>query len=424
MKTSLRNLTLFGGLLLATSAMAAPMGVVELGEAAVRNREAILSGEAVLFQSEEAVTAERSRFLPRIDAAYKANRLDEKNVMEAEENASWQIVASQNLFSGFQDKNLLAAARLRNRAGHVALDSLRQDLRFDAALGLLAVYQARAEREVAERAYTLYVEKYENAKLQHAVGVIRKADLLKFKVVLDDAIQDRIRAHSEVEKALNGLSRITGLSLVENGLDFSAFDVLSETEAPGTLEARMLEKKSELTLLKLERAIAGTQISVARAGYLPKVDLSFSYKESGDDYGVSDNSDDETRVHLAVSLNLFDGMAKYAKIRTARLEEKRIGHDVTETEKTLKLQLKNLLLDAKVARENLMVALSSVEEAEEHLRVTEFSYKEGVSTATDLLDAIFYLSRAEGNEIQARTAYQQTVLSVKRLVAGFDGAEI
>ncbi len=41
-------------------------------------------------------------------------------------------------------------------------------------------------------------------------------------------------------------------------------------------------------------------------------------------------------------------------------------------------------------------------QAEENFRITDVSFKEGVETTTDVLDAIFYLSRAKYNFINAR----------------------
>ncbi len=55
-----------------------------------------------------------------------------------------------------------------------------------------------------------------------------------------------------------------------------------------------------------------------------------------------------------------------------------------------------------MALKNLKVAESSISQADENLRITDISFKEGVETAADVLDAIFYLSRAKYNVINAR----------------------
>ncbi|MDY0164060.1 TolC family protein, partial [Desulfobotulus sp.] len=129
---------------------------------------------------------------------------------------------------------------------------------------------------------------------------------------------------------------------------------------------------------------------------------------------------DETRLTLSLSVNLFDGLKKPAVLARNRMAVSRLDHERQEVLADLDVQLQNLLLDARVAEDNLKVAEAGLAEAEEHQRVTEYSYREGVSTATDLLDAIAYLSRAQANRIVARTGYLETALRIRHLVADLD----
>lgn len=402
-------------------AMARTHTLADLSDAAVQNRDVIRSYEIQMRQAETGIREERAAFLPRVDAGYTLNRLDESSALENEENGAWQIAAKLNLFAGFKDQSHLVRQKRATKIREVLLDSLEQDIRLETALGLLSVYRTRADLDVAETAYKLYQKEYENARLQHAVGVIRKADLLKFKVVMDNAAQDQSRALAAVDKAVNRLSRTTGVALSAASLDFGAFAVLPDLGTYETLAPRMLAEKSELRILDLSKEMAEDSVIAAKSAYYPQADVSLSYGERADDYGVSDNREEETRLQLTFGVNLFHGMKKPAVVERARLERDRFDHERNETVQDLETRLKNLLLDARVAKENLAVAKASVAEAKEHLRVSEFSYRQGIATATDLLDAIFYLSRARANHIVAINGYFDTVLRIRRLVAGFRG---
>ena len=90
--------------------------------------------------------------------------------------------------------------------------------------------------------------------------------------------------------------------------------------------------------------------------------------------------------------------------------------DVMELKLDLKNQLQNVFEDKTVALKNLGVAKTSLKEAEENLRVTEASFKEGVATSTDILDAIYYLSRAKYNVINAKTQVFLNYFKLQRVI--------
>ena len=112
-------------------------------------------------------------------------------------------------------------------------------------------------------------------------------------------------------------------------------------------------------------------------------------------------------------------MKKDARLSQARLEEKKAGYDLRELKEDLKVRLKNTLLDLEVAFDNLAVAGSSEAEAEENLRVTDLTFKQGLATSTDILDAIYYLARARFNVIDAHRLVFSSYFQLQRLIEGF-----
>lgn len=394
--------------------------LTNLMEAALENRDIVKMYEISRRQAEEGVRERKAAFLPGVDASYTAHRLNDSTLFENDENAAWKIAARWNLFAGFQDQSLLAVARSQVGVQEALMEGLRQDVRLEVALAFLGVHRALAEREVAQNARNLYRQEYAHALSRHGVGVIRKADYLKIKVVLDDAEQAWMRADASVTKAMNQLSRTTGLSLGLSDLDFSDFENLPSLEKEVLLRERMQAGRSELKILAFSRDMAEEGVRQAKSAYLPRADLSLSHGQSADNYALSDQVKDETRLTLSLSVNLFDGLKKPAVLARNRMAVSRLDHERQEVLADLDVQLQNLLLDARVAEDNLKVAEAGLAEAEEHQRVTEYSYREGVSTATDLLDAIAYLSRAQANRIVARTGYLETALRIRHLVADLD----
>ena len=128
---------------------------------------------------------------------------------------------------------------------------------------------------------------------------------------------------------------------------------------------------------------------------------------------------EELRLQLLIRMNLFDGFKKNNTIRKADIEVINARHDMDELKKTLNTDLRNTLLDYDVALKNMKVAEASITQAEENLRITDASYKEGVETATGVLDAIFYLARAKNNFINARNEVFANYYKLTRLTDDF-----
>jgi len=117
-----------------------------------------------------------------------------------------------------------------------------------------------------------------------------------------------------------------------------------------------------------------------------------------------------------MAMNLFDGFQKYSDINISRATASRINYQLAELESRLVTDLKNAFLDLSVALKNHQVAKNSLTEAKENLRINEFSFSKGVATATDMLDAIFYLSQAKFNEINANSSIFSNYYRLIRMV--------
>lgn len=389
-------------------------------EIAVKNREVVKAYKLLEKQAELGVKIEKGDYLPSFDAAYKANKLDDSSVFENEENSEFALLITQNLFYGFKDKSELAISKLDRDIAGYSLTSIKQDISLSTAIAVLWVYKAESQRRVAEDAFKAYAERYENTKLKYSVGVAKKRDLLIMKVEKDDAKQDLSKAENEVQKALNTLKRVTGKKIDISQIDFTVFDKLPLFSPFEKYKNRMYNKRSDILSLKAGVKKAGESKLLAQASYYPKVDLILGKRFTAKDYSAFDsNGDDETRIQLKLGINLYDGMKKYRKIDKAELEQSRVKNQLLELKDSLSTSLENLLLDAKTAEKNLDVAKEGIKEAKENLRITELSFDKGVATATDVLDSIFYLSRARTNEIIAKAKIFETWFQVKRLIVDY-----
>ncbi|MCP4109789.1 MAG: TolC family protein [Desulfobacteraceae bacterium] len=378
--------------------------LAELQEKAVNNRKLVEKYRVSVQKGEEDVKISQSRFSPSFDINYTANSLDNDTTFENSENSYFTASLSYNIFSGFKHRYDLKSAELIKKSKDYELESMIQGIKYLVAVRYLDIYGKKNSLKVAEDEYNLLKKRHEDTESRHKVGLIRRNDLLKIKVELDDAEQGLKKARAELTKSTNLLEFETDSDIDAGSLNFNEFKNLPKVQDFSFYESLMLEKKNEIKAL--ETVLHATRYSAksAESAFYPSVDASAGYKRAGDNYllGVDSDNDDEIRVQLSLNMNIFDGSRKYAAVRKAGMEVKSVEYDLYELRNDLATELENILLDYGVALKNLKVAESSISQAEENLRITDISFKEGVETAADVLDAIFYLSRAKYNFINAR----------------------
>ena len=307
------------------------------------------------------------RFLPSLDLGYTLNRLNHDTATgEGSENDTFSGAISLNLFAGFKDYYSLKAARIMTRAGQSRLDFIKQDISLAVAMDFLGIYRSRANLKVAEAAVKLYEDRLRQIALKVKVGVLKQTDFLKVKAELDNAMQTRRRVDAAVASGLNRLAFDIGVPIESSGLDFSIFDQLPGVAFPDECEALLMANRSDLKALKMSFDAAEMTVAASRASLYPRADISLGYSShTRDDFFPAEfeNSDDEVRCQAVISMNIFDGMKKYAVTRQARLEQQKIRFEIKELEATLKTDLKNTLLDLDVAFDNLAVAKTGTAEA-------------------------------------------------------------
>jgi outer membrane protein len=402
---------------------ARPQTLAEFQQQAVSNRKVVAAARTRLEQSRLDVDLGKSPFLPALDLGYKANRLDESSTFENERNSELSGTLSLNLFSGFKDKYQLASAEKIKLAREYELQTVIEDLKLAVAVRYMAIYANRQTLIVADDRLSLLKKRYEDAVYRNSVGLIKRNDVLKFKVEMDDAFLVREKARAEYIKSINLLKYEIHADVVEATLSFAELEEIPQLQAPEYYHQMMGQHRSEIKALEMVLAARQETAKAKWAAYYPNLSLSAGYRYYGDDYTWGMDADDgeaEARLQARVDLNLFDGFHKDGTIKRYKLDVRRARLDLAELKQLLTTTLDNYLLDYDVSLKNLSVARTGITQAEESLRVVELSFEEGVETATEVLDAIYLLSRARTNFITAKSTVFLNYYQILRTIEAFN----
>ncbi|SHO47150.1 TolC family protein [Desulfopila aestuarii] len=408
------------GVLLGSAVQAAELA--DMQKMAIENRAVVQRYITAVEKSEKDVTIAKGAYYPSVDISYIANSLDDTNLSNLDsENSIASGRVSWNIFSGFRDKYNLATAEQLREVENQRLAAIRQDIQLNVALSYLYVFDRKANLRVSEDAYKTLEQFYRDGENRFEVGLIGKNELLKFRVDYDNADITMKAAQATLDTSVNTLSREVGTEITLPELIFAEFDKMPKELDEEAYRQKMLSSRSEIKALEGLIGASDSQIQAAYSDYYPKVDLVGSYSNYDDNYvnGAGDNSEDELRAQMVLSMNLFRGFTKEAKTSKAKLEKRQLQYDLQELKDTFTNDLRNIFIDYRISLANVEVARRSIEQAQENLRITRLKYEEGLQRESDLLDAITNLSRAQANEVAVVRTVYLNYFRITRMVDGF-----
>ena len=408
-------------LLLLTSPPAWALDLAEMQESATRNREVIKRYQVRLEKSGREVTRTRSGYYPSLDVGYQLTSLDEPSLFEPRESSSIYSTLTMNLFAGFRDRYAIESAQVLEQVERYRLQGVEQDIQLNVALRYLNVYERRANLTVTQDAYKTLERIYRDGQKRLQVGLIGQNELLKFKVDLDNANITEQKGQADLDKSVQLLGREINRAVRLEELDFAEFTHLPEVEEQEICREKMLNSRSELLALQGMSESASIQVKAEQGAYYPRLDIVGSYSHNDDDYlnGEGEDSEEELRAQMVLSMNLFDGFSRESTVSLAKLTVREIQYDLAELQNSLNTDLTNLFIDYRVSMANVEVAREDIRHAEENLRITQLKYKEGLQRESELLDAVTNLSRARYSEVAVIRTVFENAYRIIRMIEGF-----
>ena len=279
---------------------------------------------------------------------------------------------------------------------------------------------------LAREAFEVYKSAYENAlanceQIQRRYNAQRASelDLTRAKTTLSNAIPNVYDAESSMILSLWQLKAVMGVDLDSNidvagELGDYADHMLYDLRAS---EELTLEDNSTMRQLAIQAEQLASAIKVQQYAFLPSLSLSFNYSLNAmaNDYKFSEyNWSPYSFVGLSLSVPIFSGGQRLNSLRQTRVQVQELEVQRANTERQLKISIRQYLNRMETAMKSYSSALSAAETAQKAYDIASKSYDVGRSTLTDLNDAQFALT-------QARLGVSQAVYNFVVAKAGLEG---
>jgi outer membrane protein len=404
-------LAAFPAVTLAKNPTAAPRRI-SLNEAiaiALRNNRTM---QAARFGSEAArdqIGVARGAILPHLDAAENYSYTD--NPVLAFSDLLLQQDFSQKNFalsqlnhpaflSNFQSQVILSFPVF---AGGRLIAAYRAvGFAADAAQWNAIQARQRVELNVVESYYGALLAEQRVSVLDHALiaarahlqqardlfehGMVVNSDVLRTRVLVGTLEQQRLEAQSRLEIAWAELAHALGdederLAPVEGPGDSQSDARLAQLE---TMVDRALANRPEIKASYSRVKEAEQAVIIARADYLPRVDISGVYENDSERLLRAGNNG---ALFVTGRLNIFNGGATRSKLDAARAQLRLAQALAKDLRHSVALEVETAYRALGAARQEIEVARRNTAYAERALRILDDRYSSGLATNIEVLDA-------------------------------------
>ena len=281
---------------------------------------------------------------------------------------------------------------------------------------------------LAKEAFKVYKEVYENAldnfqqtEKRYNVDKASELEYQRAKSTVQNAIPNVYDAENAVVLGLWQLKAVMGIDLDEDIdvagslMDYSLTMFRDIHENDGV----SLENNSSLRQLAIQAEELANTVKMQQYASLPSLALSFSYSINAmtNDFVFKEfNWSPYSAAGLSLSIPIFAGGRRSNAVKQARNQHEQLLLQTENTERQLRVAIRQYLNQMETAMKNFDAAGAGVETARKAYDIAAKSYNLGRSTITELNDAQLALtqsllaqSQAVYNFVIAKASLEQTL---------------
>ena len=298
----------------------------------------------------------------------------------------------------------LRAAYSMAKIGRLAAEANEEMTEADVIVRTDQAYAQAVRAKQLQQVATTYValldELMRIVESAYDKGLKSKNDVLKVKVKQNEAQLQLRRAENAVRLSRMNLCHVIGLPLTS---DIEVSDQLTLPDTDEQTVAFDISSRPEYALLQHQVDIARQQVKLDRSELLPQIGLMGSYSylygfEIGD-RKLFDKASFAVMLNVSIPLYHFGGRSNKLKASKAKLRETRFQQQ--DQNEQMMLQLAQAINNMDEARIEQQLAISSLLQAEENMRVSRRQYEVGLETLSDHLEAQTLWQEAYATRIEA-----------------------
>ncbi len=310
-----------------------------------------------------------------------------------------QLLFDGQVFVGLQARD--ASIKFYQKTVEVTQENIKANIYkiyYQLVVGKKQMESVDANIERLEKLLHDVTEMYKN-------GFSEKLDIDKITVQLNNLRTEKMKIENSLTNGNSSLKFLMGMPQKET---LVLTDTLSEQELKtGILDdaAVTYEARKELQLLNLAKRLGEYNIKRYKLSYIPTVAAFASYQKNAQrkqfDIFGGGSWFTTSLVGLKISVPIFDGFAKRARIDKAKLQLQQTNNNIEQ----LKQSIDNDVEQAKRNMKNAILTMDNqkrnIDLSEKVYKTTKLKYEQGLGSNTEIYNANADLKVAQNNYYSA-----------------------
>ena len=382
-----------------------------------RIKESMELLKAQMFREKRAF----SRLLPTLNFGYTYTRLKErpyarftgvpgfppyKSPIGKRRDVEWKLEVTWPIFTGFYLETLHRMEKLGVKVKEFQKRFVEISLAHAVREAYYGVLVAQRNLETAQESVRQLEAHLRDAESFYRNGLVPYNHVLKAKVALAEAIEERERAREALNTAW------VNLNLLIKEDPFSRHRLKTTLSQDLGKKPLSLKELYELALSRrpdvkaLEVAVEKAKLGVkaAKSRYYPWITVFGGYEQKGENLLASKNTytnRENAYVGFRIEMPIFDPTRKYEVGEAKRLYFS-MREELDSLKDQVRLEVQRAYAMVKVARRNIETARDAVDHAKEDLRITRLQYSQQLASSSDVIDS-------EKAYIEARNNYYNSL---------------
>jgi outer membrane protein len=282
------------------------------------------------------------------------------------------------------------------------------------------LYQTEAVK-VNEEILKASQQQRDRAKTMVEVGSLAKVDLVQLEAQVSQDEYNIVNSKSQLENNKMQLKQLLELmdsqefAVVTDNVSEAA--VLAPIPDKATVFNAALANRPEIKSSKLNMEASDLAVDIAKAGYLPTVNLTASMGTNNSS-GIHTSFFRQVKTNLSNSLGvsvqvpIFDQKQNMTNVRKARLTQYNSELQLQDAQKTLYSTIENYWLNAYTAQQQYLYAKTNVQSMQQSYDLVSEQFRLGLKNIIELTSGKTNLLQAEQQLLQSKytTLYNLAML--------------
>ena len=318
----------------------------------------------------------------------------------------------------------LANATRAQRAAALSTEAAARTVR----LGVVAdVAQAwanyAADSELLRIAENTAANAEENVRLSQARlrgGIAARTELRQAQLVLETARSDLAAQKTALAQDINALRLLVGADF-DQGLLATSIEAVNGTlgDVPPGTDTRVLLRRPDVLSAEYDLRAANADIGVARAQLFPTISLSALIGFASTSLStLFDSASETTTLSGSTRWSIFNAGGAKASVAVAKAQRDAALAAYEKAIQTAFSEASNALATQGTLGERMRSAQAYTEASRDNARLVEATYRAGIASSLDNLDAQRSLYAARQAEIAVRLAAATNRITLYRVLGG------